>query len=152
MNNKAQAIWKKKIEKKWWLWRLVTILLWSYLFVQMMSHIHCIVDQLNFTKKNLILNFYHFIYILIYSAYFLYPLAFIVLLVVFLLGHFKKDLVRKKFTFYLIVIFTEHNFSLCELKIFDILFWPLVGREGRFWILHLWFTPICGRVVVCIID
>lgn len=113
---------------------MVTILLWSYyLFVQMMSHIHCIVDQLNFTKKNLILNFYHFIYILMYSAYFLYPLAFTVLLVVFLLGHFKKRILWEKiakFTFYPIVIFTKHFFfSICKL-IFWYFILTLVGREG----------------------
>lgn len=38
-----------------------------------------------------------------YSAYFLYPLAFTVLLVVFLLGHFKKkDLVRKNRKVYIL--------------------------------------------------
>lgn len=112
---------------------MVTILLWSYyLFVQMMSHIHCIVDQLNFTKKNLILNFYHFIYILMYSAYFLYPLAFTVLLVVFLLGHFKKDLVRKNRKVYILsncYFYETFFFSICKL-IFWYFILTLVGREG----------------------
>lgn len=112
---------------------MVTILLWSYyLFVQMMSHIHCIVDQLNFTKKNLILNFYHFIYILMYSAYFLYPLAFTVLLVVFLLGHFKKGSCEKKsqsLHFIRLLFLRNIFFSICKL-IFWYFILTLVGREG----------------------
>lgn len=107
---------KKKIKKNngiggWWqfYFEVITCLYrWCHIYIVLLIN-------LIFTKKNLILNFYHFIYILMYSAYFLYPLAFTVLLVVFLLGHFKKRILWEKiakFTFYPIVIFRKYFFFL----------------------------------------